>query len=332
MRIDLPPHETWYSLSDLYRTQLARKHPLFSEPGLQVQIFNGYAHALWETTQSLAQLFAHKKTIAIAAPAGDLIFDPIAKAFSEAGYTLKLLTTDEIQDPKTWLEPLLTDLLFVVWAVDDPITGRLEDRDALMLALKEKRVFRIALSHASFRMQACERPAPFEARIWSLTPERALFTGGERCRIQPPIARLLPWPEVDMDTIAREIESPADGLDRVLAFESTLSEGFRPYFKPTAARIFDRAVIFSSEFDGSSVIDELAKRGVDAVAPAGAEGTLESTSPCRWENPRIKDWLIARGEPEDVVRGLVLIAASALTPETPALLADAARTLRVVQG
>ena len=328
MRIDLNPKDTWFPLSELYRAELARKLPAFAEPGLQAQIYMGYAHAVWESTQSLAKLFSHKKTIAIAAPAGDLIFEPIAKAFSEEGYTLKLLTPAEIEDPKSWLEPVLTDLLFVLWSVDDPITGRLENREALTAALKDKRVFRILLSHVAFRAQAVERPSPFEARIWSLTPQRALFTGGERCRIQPSVARILPWPEGSAGEIAEELKSNEDGLDRVLAFESNLCEGFKPYFKPTASRVFDRAVIVGPEFDGSAIIDELAKRGVGAVAPAGVDGPLESTSPCRWENPRIKDWLLARGESEDTVRGLVVISASNLNNETAEILADVARDLR----
>lgn len=332
MRIDLQPNDTWTALSDQYRAELAKRLPIFAEAGMQVQVYQNYAHALWEITQSLAKLFAHKKTIAIAGQ-GELLFEPIATAFSEDGYTLKNLTREEIDHPSSWFDAVQTDLLFILYVQDDAVSGRLRNNEGLLAAVKDKRVFKISISHSAYRYQPLERPAPFEVRILSLGSERALMIAGERCRIVPPVARILPWPKADETSIASELVfAEPDARERILAFEAALPEGFKPFFKSDEPRVFDRAAIYSSEFDGSAVMDELARLGGFQKSKPGLSSELESTSPCRWENPRIKDWLLEREGSEEIVRGLVLIDAAAVNGDLPAYLTSAARHLRKLQN
>ena len=163
MRIDLPPTDSWTALSDQYRAQLATKTPAFAEPPLQVQIYAGYTQAIWEATQSLAKLFQHKKTIAIIGK-GELIFESIATAFSEDGYTLKYV---EAADTK-WFDEIQAELLFILFAEDDAVTARQKNISSLQTLLKDKRVFRISVSHSKYATETPQRPAPYEARIFSL--------------------------------------------------------------------------------------------------------------------------------------------------------------------
>jgi hypothetical protein len=332
VRIDLQPSDSWTALSDQYRAELAKHLAVFAEPGLQVQVYMNYAQALWEITQSLAKLFSHKKTIALAGK-GELLFEPIATAFSEDGFTIKTLTRDEMENPSSWFEAVQTDLLFLLYIQDDAVTGRIQNNESLLAAVKDKRVFKIAVSHSGHQFQPLERPSPFEVRVLSLGPDRALMVAGERARVVPSVARVLPWKTESSQAIAAQLSfSNADHRAQILEFEAKLPEGFKAYFAPTDARVFDRAVIYSTEFDGSAITDELARLGGFQLASPGHFSELESTSPCRWENPRIKDWLLAREGSEDVVRGLVIIDAKAVTPDLSAYLTTAARNLRKLQN
>ena len=64
----------------------------------------------------------------------------------------------------------------------------------------------------------------------------------------------------------------------------------------------------------------------------GLNGQLESASACRWTSPRLSDWLIKRGEKEEVLRGLVMISGEVINPDLPSKLERAAQTLRKLQN
>ena len=332
MRIDLPPTDSWTALSDQYRVQLAAKTPAFADPALQVQIYAGYAQGIWETTQSLAKLFQHKKTIAIVGKS-ELIFESIATAFSEDGYALKYI---DLEDAK-WFDEIQAELLFVLFAEDDAVTAKQKNNISLQSPLKDKRVFRISVSHSKYATEALVRPAPYEARIFSLSPQRALFVGGERWRVRPPIASQMHWPQETEEQIKDQlhfIESDEEAARKVNVqkFEAKLPQGFQPYFKPDDARTFDRAVIYNTEFDGSAVIDRLAEVCHLAKAPAGETTDLESTSACRWENPRFLTYLEKRGESPEVIRSLVMIEENALSDELSSQLTFIGKALRDFQN
>jgi hypothetical protein len=321
MRIDIPQNEKWTAICEGYRAALP-----FQDPAVQVQVYAGFQHALTEASQGLARLFSHKKTIALVTPTEPAL-EAIAIAFSEEGYTVKNATAQEVADPE-WLAPIQNELLFVLMSEDDPVTGRLNDLSPINAALKEKRIFRIVLSHASHTISPIARPHIFEVRVLSLKPEVALIVAGERFRVIPTLASRLPWSDQNP---AEDLKIQSSFEADILAFEDQLPPGFKVYFNKGDARVFDRAVIFHPQLDGSAVIDQLAESSGKKIALAGAATPYDSSSPCRWNNPRFTDWLLTRGFSEETVRGLIIIDGAYVKGLGPSL-ASAAKTILKLQN
>lgn len=323
MRIDVPTPDAWGRLSEKFRAALPLK-----EPALNIQIYAGIGHAVNEITRSLAALYTHKKTIAIVKSV-DPSFERVAVAFSQDGFVVKMLSVDEASKAETWA-PLIDELLFVLTTEDDPITGRLYPFEAA--AFTGKRVFRLHVSHAAHRFQPLKRPDLFAAQILSLAPDRALLVGGERIKIEPAIAPSLFWPEAPSTEIADLLAPQSTYQNEVAEFEATLPAGFRAYFKPNESRLFDRAVIYHPDFDGSAVIDELAATLQIALPAPGQNAKLESMSACRWQSPRLNEWLLGRGETDETTRGLVVIDGSLIDSSLRVHLETAAAKISRLQN
>lgn len=295
----------------------------------------GLPHALYEATQGLARLYSFKKTIAVVPPVEPVV-ESVLIGFSEDGYALKYLTEAEAADPTgAWLSNIANELVFVIWSNDDPITGRLYERSTLNDVLKDKRIFRISLNHSPrFIPQSLTRPEPFETRILSVRDDLAVILAGERFRISPLIAGQLPWPEEPDEVQLKPVEeTEAERLKKlVLEFEAQLPAGFKPYFSESEKRVYDRAVFYNESLDGSALIELLASSIGERIAPAGKQNKFEALSPCRWNDQRLLDWLLNRGEKESVIRGLVLIDASAVQDDLVKKLEEAAATLHKLQS
>jgi hypothetical protein len=330
VRIDLHPTETWSAVSEQYRAAL---------PGLasntQIQIYAGYQHALHEAALGIARLFSHKRSIATVEPVEPAVA-AIEAVFASETYNIRHFCDDASFSDSSELDS--GDLAFVVLADDDPATGRLYGHSSILQELKDQRTFRIHISHAAHCFnRGVIQPAPFEVRILSLSPERALLVAGERFKVVPALAPSLPWhaPVAVSDRLAVFPDERYQAQRKaILEFETSLPKGFRPYFKSTdQQRLFDRAVIVADGLDGYAVIDELAR----AVALKlhdfpGSDDKLETISPCRWNEPRVTEWLLKRGEPEEVVRGLFVVEPALINPGLPDRLQAVAQTLRSLQG
>ena len=326
MRIDLIPPDAWTELCDRYRAQL----PIPERDQIQVQIYSGYRHALLEITQSLARLFTHKKTIAISSKT-EPSFESIAVGFSEDGSQVQVLDTATIATQSPHLATMSKELLFTLVSEDDPITGRLYDFSPLDQALKEQRIFRLKLSHDAFRSRPLVKPGPYEILVHSLRPDLALVVAGERCRIMPSLAPRLPWKLPDATEIATDLAPMTSSKNEIEKFEANLPAGFKRYFTAGEARLEDRAVIWHPSFDGSAVIEELARVLGEKIGPPGENTGLETSSPCRWPSSRLTDWLLARGEKEEILRGMVVISADLVKRGLDTQLTQVAATLTKLQ-
>jgi hypothetical protein len=333
MRIDLPAGPDWRATSDAYRVYLP-----FQDMNIHVQIHAGLRSAVYEATHGLARLFSHKKTIAVVEDVEPAL-ETLLADFSADGYSIKRLNTADLADDaafSAWYSPIASDLLFVLFANDDPVTGRLYNRAALNTGLGDKRVFRInvthAVSHLAATAKVLERPQPFEVRILSLSPERALILAGERFRTNPIIAHLLPWFSVVEPLRVVTEDQAAKARDAVRSFEGAPPEGFKTYFSSDDdSRVFDRAVLYHPAINGSALIDELCAVLNIEPSAAGFEANFEATSPCRWSQPRVTDWLLSRGESEEVVRGLILIKSDLLNETLKHALSESAAKILVMQ-
>lgn len=308
MRIDIPPFDAWSSACDRLRASLPAL-----ENSAQVQIYSGYQHAIYEATHGLARLFSHKKTVAVCSSvngAGDLATEQIAVSFSMHGYLVKYISTKDLSDLRSHLDPFAQDLIFVLFNEDDAITGRVFDSTPIDEYLKDKRIFKIKISHSHFRCGPFINPNPFDVCVLSLRSNLAAIVAGERFRVNPFLAPLLPWPDHSAHSLALRLidESEVKAQTKtILDFENSMSENFKPYFRQSDRRCYDRGVLVAQGVDGSALIDEVANSLKFKLPSAGEDARLESTSPCRWNHPRLTDWLLARGESEDTVRSLVIV-------------------------
>jgi hypothetical protein len=331
LRIDLLPPNLWEKECDLYRAALPIQASV-------VHIHASYTHALWEATHGLAKLFSHKKKIAILR-GWEPAFDEIAQAFSSEEYDVLWISEEQLKNPGAWFEPIQSELLFVLLAIDDPVTGRECDTDAFDIFMKEKRVFKLVLSHAAHTFGfGKEKPGIYDVRVLSLRADRALVIAGDRFRVAPVLSPKLSWQSESNSNRAENLKTalsfndPAENRKQILKFESHLPAGFLAYFAPNDRRVFDRVAIFHPEFDGSAVIDELALDFGLKVPALSFDGKFESASPCRWESPRLSEWLSARESSEERTRGLVILAPELISQGLELKLAAVAQRLRALQA
>lgn len=324
MRIDIAERKSWVSVSEKFREWLAADLADFNEPALQVQVFRGYSHALLEAVDGLAKLYSHKKTILVVG--NEPAFEELVVGYSGEGAVIKRVTWAEFDDT-AWVAEIERDLLLVLFAKDDPVTARLNPVEKLIAVFKDKRIFRVALSHFAHREEARVRPRPFEVEIFSLTPDTAVLLAGERFRITPALASRLPWAQPgDLEQRELRVQKAEENRSLVQSFESNLPEGFLAYFathfsEPTN-RVYDRAVIYNTGIDGSALMDHL-----------NESSALESTSPCRSNDLSLTNWLIESGMKPEAVRGLLIIDVKLLkTGEFSQRLSTAAQTLLKLQG
>lgn len=320
MRFDLLSPDNWDRVCDQYRSRLE----IGGDATQTIQVYQGFSPAILECAQGIAKIFAHKKTIAIP-EFGEPCLQTLAQVFAADGYTVIELKSQDLENPLTFFEQHKDDLLFVAHGDDDPVTGARAELKNLPEFFKDKRVFRIHVSHSLFKNAALRASLPFEAQILSLTAERALMVGGSRCKIRPLITPLLNWnPEREnfshTTDLSNSVARHLDNREGIESFEAALPEPLERCFEAgVESRVFDRAVFWSSEFDGLALIQEIACLLQAASIPAPdsdmAQGLglglndlpagFATSSPCFWQSERLVEWRKSLGESDAKIRGLI---------------------------
>ena len=319
MKIDLQVVESWERLNETYRQALLPFGGI--DDTINVQVYLGYQHALHEICQSLAQIFPHRKTIAYfkhASPA----FEPIAIALSKEGFAVKALNFEEMRQPKAWLDPIQKELLFFMSAFDDPITGELFQFPEFEQEIKDKRIFRLTLSHSFHRYFSLPKPSTYEVRILSLERDRALMLAGERGKFIPALAPKLNWPADEAPSVQKLLapiapEKYQELQATLLKIKSQLPAEAKAILPDTVSCLNDRLIFSFSDIDGLAFIEALAKMTSLNLTAPGEDSDLETTSLCRWDSPRLLGFFSERGFSPETIRGLIVIAADALTKIQP---------------
>ena len=306
MRVDLQRTDSWNAVNSVYREALG-----LGESPLQVQTYPGLKAGLWEICTQLTQLVPNKRTIYYQKEAGP-VFESVAVHLSRDGFKVKALTAAELNNPAEWFEAVQKELLFIVELQDEPVTGELYDFPELDKVLADKRVYRIAVSHARHACMKVVMPSTYNVNLMSIRLDHAVAVLGERVRVQPPVASGMVWPEYSLTAARQELNTPpaetyALRKGHVLAIEKALPDGAKAVLAPDANRLYDRAVLTYDDLDGLSLITELAKELNVEIKPPGDFSPLETTSLCRWNDERIWQGLIERGFTPTQLRGLVVI-------------------------
>lgn len=342
MRVDLQIPDTWDVVNQSYRQALA-----LGEGGYSVQTYLGLRHALWEICGQLSQLFPNRKTIGYFSRAVP-VFESVAVAMSREEYTVKVLREEDLNNPAAWLEPVAKELLFLVTEADDPVTGALYEFPQLDEVLKDKRIFRLVISHAMHTCVPLTPPRALEARLLSLRADRTVALLGERVKVQPPIASGLSWAAISPNAARADLACVDSGeyetmRTRVEAFERSLPAGAVRILDPSKPRLFDRAVFAYRDIDGLALITELARELACDMRAPGERGWLETASLCRWQDERVLRGLGDRGlvardtisnsklTPE-LIRGLVILSAESLVGDVKRKLEAARARLLALQN
>ncbi len=333
MRVDLRIPDTWHKTNAVYHEALA-----LGPGGYGVQSFLGVGHALWEVSMQLAQLQPNKRTVVFLKESSP-VFETVAVHLSREGFRVRALTEAEMRAPAAWLDAALKDLLFVFSERDDPVTGELFELAELDDALREKRLYRLRVSHSWHTCFRPRAPGPQDVQILSLAPGRAVALTGERIRVSPPVAADLTWPEIskaeaEAHLALGSVADPEAALKRIESFEASAPAGGERVLAAGRARLPDRAVIAFRDVDGLALASELARSLGFPLAAPGEASQIETTSLCRWSDERVTQALLARGFAPEVLRGMLILGPEPLSrPGLADALSDAkARVVALQDG
>lgn len=261
----------------------------------------------------------------------DPALDRMAKAISSTGIEAKPKRDAELLDAASWVPELKTKALVIAYAEDDRFTGRVHDTKATRAAVfaDGMRVPVIAISFGSQDWRTT-LPRPFEIRVYPLAatdPEStaAIAILGERLRLDPRMAPLSMDParlstiESDLrsmaETICVTVENAASENEKrrieIESFEASVPATFQVWWPKGSARMLDRAIITSKDFDGSLVVEKL-RAELSTSLKTNAEKSwlangLFSLSGCATNDERRQEWMRSRGDNAWLIRGAIHI-------------------------
>ncbi|HRO67856.1 MAG TPA: hypothetical protein PL182_09860, partial [Pseudobdellovibrionaceae bacterium] len=144
MRMDIYPVENWD------RTNTALEEAWGKQEGNTVQAHRGLSAGLHEIVLGFAQIYSHKRAIAVV-KGNSWAVDFIVPWFLKEAYSVQSITVEELEkDPEAWVKSLKKDTAFVLFAEDHPLTGEAWNWNRFDKLLNENKHFSIRVSHNAF--------------------------------------------------------------------------------------------------------------------------------------------------------------------------------------
>ena len=305
MLIDVVRSESWEELNDSLKSELKLG------PALRVRTYFGLAQAVYEITQSSAQFMSHKKAIGVVMGQTG-VFEGHLPFYYKETYAIQTVNHFELTNIKEWVESLKKDTNFVIFSEDHPVTGeRYTFADELDIELNKKRIGSYRISHANHFFEPLE-VRPYTVRICSFGQSSAVAILGERYKAPPLTAQNMSWDaSVFLEGMKQEIASKSLNPSTVQSFEVQISSISRPFFAPTAARIFDRAVCVFPEVSASALAAKInEKLGIDK---AESLKKMATTNLCDWSVLRMFDHWWRPKPPINDLRGLLIFGVDILS-------------------
>jgi hypothetical protein len=326
MKIDLIPFDSWSQTNQKVAELLNLNKPE------QVKSFIGAGRALLEVSQSLAQFYTHKRSIAVFSTHSP-ICEPVLQYFYREGYDVQKYSSPN--DVKDWVSTLKKDTCFVLSVEDHPFTGQVYENLELNSALESQRLIHLRLSHALHLRSTPEDSngvSPFTVQIRSFGPNTAVALLGDRVKAIPVSGSISHW---NIERFLFEVrairDSFAENSSLVKTVESSLPEKYFKYFdSENTPRVFDRIVFYSQEIGGEMLQHFLASKLDLKLALVGFEREIETLHLCRWGGSLATlNWWTDRPE-NTVLRGLMALSLNvAKAPELESVLREAQRECRI---
>ena len=237
-------------------------------PG-HLKLFFGTSAALLEIVTSLQKQFPLRRKLYFCKSADPLV-DGVVKCLAREGISLQPLTAAEWAD-NSWIGKTDKEGLAVIMPMDDPFLGRLYDQTDLQPALASTKLFQISISHSFHRSRGIPPLShPLQIHLLSLNESLCLGVFGEKAKVPLWVSDTMPFNEEMLETAVDVLSEPQESKDVVLAFENKRLAGCEPFFPSEARRLWDRAVVYWKDMDGSAFIEELAGRIGFGFAQRGA--------------------------------------------------------------
>ena len=294
----------------------------------EARVYPNVSYDINDICMGLKRLYAHKKQAFYVKHQDPHVEDPM-KSLAKEGLSVKPLEFSELQTPDAFIDSLERESHFLIYSVDNPLLGKLNDFSKFEEAIKDKTFFRVRVSYNQHRFQGIPKPERNIVHCLGLPNGMAVVLMGERVRYPSQGVEKLDWSELDVSSCIEVLKNGEEDRARVEKFESNTELGFKPFFKPEEGRIFDRAVVCWNDIDSAAVIEYLAK---DDLKPAGSEARFESLSLSRWGGLRTMDWLLEQGYTHEEIRGLLVVSVSELTDGFEKNVADVRKQIMEAQG
>jgi hypothetical protein len=369
-RLDYTATGSWDALNE--SAKIALESVGLKTKGLNIQVYLGISHALFEVTGALGRLFSTKKTIAIQAQASPR-FNQLGNWLASEGYEILWLSPSQVSVPAGWLQSHGGDLLAYIGVIDHPITDLQTDDAALLAEAKSKKFYTIRVSHTELASQKAGVPQSTDLQVRSFSHGVAVCVGGERYKARPQFAEAIDYSAIDFMTLISTSNSicepgaaqavlskvscdssfkSSDGNagsssqtaeQRVVGFEQRMLQAKSEFIplselrfglmdSSKANRFYHRAALVCEKFDASAVIELLAEKLKIDLKSAGHEDRLEAASLLRWYDPRLDDWFAELGLAESQRRGLLFIDHSLLDSSIEKALKAVAAELSALQS
>lgn len=311
MLISFDKFEEW-KLANKTATRFLEKDPDI----FRVHLYLGLASAISEVTQGIAKQVPHKKKVFYIRGTSPLL-DQTMMSFSKEGYNVVILNYEQLQD-LSWMEQVDREALFVLFGVDDPITGFAHDTFKMEEELASKRVFSIRVSHnRHFSQGLADAPQKHGVHLYAVNRNTSLAFLGDKSRFTPLISSQISWDQEKVKEDLVTLNQVQNFKDEILKFEQSCKDlgTVTLVNQDHGMRSFDRAVLCWEDIDGSAFCELLAERlGLDLSGP-GYESRLETASLIRWGGVRTMEWYNHIGMTPNQVRGSVAIAGDLVNSE-----------------
>lgn len=305
MRIDFLRPDSW---------EMANEAVLKNVPagpsGTQVRVAKGLVGGLFETFNATASFLSHKKTIGVIEGQSwcqQAVLAPLLRDNHE----IKTFAVASLQNPEGIIESIGTETSAFFFPEDHPITGEKFVFEALETLLTQKRIFSIRVSHHG-KLEATEGLKPYSVRLCSIAPDLSAAFLGARYKTPPQMAPWQAWNVREVETQIKErLSSHQEDRAAVEKFEAGLGGGFKPVLA-TDSRVWDRAVVTSTNRAGEQVLMDLETLTGKSQVLGGAPAWADTAQLCRW-NATMQDlsWWKTALTPDEI-RGLVVLSIETL--------------------
>jgi hypothetical protein len=310
MKIEINRLDQWESTNQNISEFLKIQNP--------VRCYKGLSHAIYELTTGISQFLEYKNSLTWV-KGWSFAFDFVSPYFFKQGFQITPVGSSALADSKNFISGLNKDTLFVLSFANHPITAETIDLAAIDKALNDKKIYHIIVDHHAGSLKT--EPSAYTCLINSIDDQLAVAILGSRFKPAVQMAHKMSWEQDQVLALVQKNLNPMISKQTVLDFEGNLPQGFSAFLK-TEHRIFDRAVVYSTEANADAMIQWLmAKNKISQTAAV-------TTSPCHWGlMADYKDWWDGPIS-EPVLRGMVILDAAALDKIKPQDLQAAAKGIQ----